>query len=262
MANQTEPTAAKIITIDTTVKAGGYLDFGLGEKIKYSTYIDFVDQYSRIDKDQELVIRLTSHGGDALYSMMIARMILNHPGKTRVEIPLIAMSGATVIALAADELAMTPNACLGAIDVQMSLAIKSIIPTVRKYREKSIICGVIYDICDSYQRDYIGQLKELFKKRYPEKFNDVIRFFYYKHQHQIPIFATNLPDYMNVQPLELQRSPEPAPVPNTSNNPLSSLMGNMGMPDVFGGGRAQNGGFPPENDDNISEISLSPTDKS
>ena len=49
----------------------------------------------------------------------IARAVKEHPAKTTVIVPHYAMSGGTLIALAADEILMDPNAVLGPVDPQI-----------------------------------------------------------------------------------------------------------------------------------------------
>jgi ClpP class serine protease len=51
--------------------------------------------------------------------MQIARAIHRHPGKSTVLVPHYAMSGGTLIALAADEIIMCEDAVLGPVDPQL-----------------------------------------------------------------------------------------------------------------------------------------------
>ncbi len=54
-----------------------------------------------------------------LASLQIARAIKRHRGKVTVHVPHHAMSGGTLIALAADEIVMAPDAVLGPVDPQI-----------------------------------------------------------------------------------------------------------------------------------------------
>ncbi len=58
-------------------------------------------------------------GGLVLPTDQIASALLRHPSKVTVFVPHYAMSGGTLIALAADEIVMAPNAVLGPIDPQV-----------------------------------------------------------------------------------------------------------------------------------------------
>lgn len=69
--------------------------------------------------DRNIDIVLHTPGGLALASLQIARAIRSHEAKVRVIIPHYAMSGGTLIALAADDIIMSPNAVLGPVDPQL-----------------------------------------------------------------------------------------------------------------------------------------------
>ena len=68
-----------------------------------------------------IALVLHTPGGLVLAAAQIARAIKNHPAKKIVIIPHYAMSGGTLIALAADEIWMDPNAVLGPLDPQLSI---------------------------------------------------------------------------------------------------------------------------------------------
>jgi len=69
----------------------------------------------------EVPIDLILHtpGGLVLAAMQIARAVEAHPAKVTVHVPIYAMSGGTLIALAADEIAMGEFSVLGPIDPQI-----------------------------------------------------------------------------------------------------------------------------------------------
>lgn len=60
-----------------------------------------------------------SPGGLVLAAEQIARALQKHPAKVTVFVPHYAMSGGTMIALAADEIVMDENAVLGPVDPQL-----------------------------------------------------------------------------------------------------------------------------------------------
>ena len=64
-------------------------------------------------------IVLHTPGGLVLAALQIARAINRRKGKVRVIVPHYAMSGGTLIALAANEIVMSPFAVLGPIDPQL-----------------------------------------------------------------------------------------------------------------------------------------------
>jgi len=71
--------------------------------------------------DPEWPIDLIVHtpGGLVLAAGQIAHALRRHPGKVTVFVPHYAMSGGTLIALAAGEIVMDPNAVLGPVDPQL-----------------------------------------------------------------------------------------------------------------------------------------------
>ncbi len=88
-------------------------------------YIDVNDSEEVIraiqltDPDVPLDLVLHTPGGLVLASVQIARAIQRHPAKVTVFVPHYAMSGGTLIALAADEIVMSPSAVLGPVDPQL-----------------------------------------------------------------------------------------------------------------------------------------------
>lgn len=69
----------------------------------------------------EVPIDLILHtpGGLVLATEQIARALIRHPSKVSVFVPHYAMSGGTMLALAADEIVMDANAVLGPVDPQL-----------------------------------------------------------------------------------------------------------------------------------------------
>ena len=71
--------------------------------------------------DPEIPLDLVLHtpGGLVLAATQIARAVFKHKGKVTVFVPHHAMSGGTLIALAADEIVMSEHAVLGPVDPQL-----------------------------------------------------------------------------------------------------------------------------------------------
>jgi ClpP class serine protease len=70
-------------------------------------------------REMPLDLVLHTPGGLVLASEQIACALKRHPGKVTVFVPHYAMSGGTLIALAAAEIVMDPDAVLGPIDPQL-----------------------------------------------------------------------------------------------------------------------------------------------
>src|SRR4030081_2294892 len=71
--------------------------------------------------DQAVPIDIVLHtpGGLVLAALQIARAIHKHKGKVTAFVPHYAMSGGTLIALAASEIVMSEDAVLGPVDPQL-----------------------------------------------------------------------------------------------------------------------------------------------
>jgi ClpP class serine protease len=70
-------------------------------------------------KDKPIDLVLHTPGGLVLASSQIARALVRHLGKVTVFVPHYAMSGGTLIALAADEIVLDHSAVLGPVDPQL-----------------------------------------------------------------------------------------------------------------------------------------------
>jgi len=70
--------------------------------------------------DVPLDLIIHTPGGLVLAAEQIAHALTRHPAKVTVFVPHYAMSGGTVIALAADEIVMDENAVLGPVDPQLA----------------------------------------------------------------------------------------------------------------------------------------------
>ncbi len=90
-------------------------------------------------KDQPIDLIIHTPGGLVLAATQIAKALKDHPAKTTVIVPHYAMSGGTLIALAADEIIMDPNAVLGPVDPQlMNYPAPSILNAVKKKEPKDV----------------------------------------------------------------------------------------------------------------------------
>jgi ClpP class serine protease len=93
--------------------------------LPFARYIDIDDSEEVLRAieltDPQLPIDLVLHtpGGLVLASEQIAYALLRHDAKVTVMVPHYAMSGGTMIALAANEILLAPSAVLGPVDPQI-----------------------------------------------------------------------------------------------------------------------------------------------
>ncbi len=105
--------------------------------IPFARYIDIDDSEQLLraieltDDDVAIDLILHTPGGLVLAAEQIAHALKEHPAKVTAFIPHYAMSGGTMIALAADEIVMSPSAVLGPVDPQLGqYAARSIVEAV------------------------------------------------------------------------------------------------------------------------------------
>jgi ClpP class serine protease len=107
-----------------------------------------------------------------LASEQIARAIQSHPAKVTVHIPHFAMSGGTMVALAADEIIMDENAVLGPVDPQLgqypAVSILKVLEKkdINEIDDETVILG---DIAAKALEQVKDVLEELLLKNYPEE---------------------------------------------------------------------------------------------
>lgn len=120
-----------------------------------------------------LPIDLVLHtpGGLVLASEQIARAILRHPARVTVFVPHYAMSGGTLIALAADTIVMDENAVLGPVDPQLGrFPANSILRAVeQKSRDKVDDETLIFaDVAAKAVRQMRDVVREVLVQKMPE----------------------------------------------------------------------------------------------
>jgi ClpP class serine protease len=96
-----------------------FLGFPLVRYIDINDSEEVLRAIQMTDEDVPLDIVLHTPGGLVLAALQIARAIHEHKAKVTVFVPHYAMSGGTLIALAADEIIMSKHAVLGPIDPQL-----------------------------------------------------------------------------------------------------------------------------------------------
>ena len=114
--------------------------------------------------EMPIVLIIHTPGGLALASTQVANALVKHKGPVRVIIPHYAMSGGTLIALAADEIVMDPNAVLGPVDPQLQgIPAASVIKVLEKKELKDIDDQTIImaDIAEKAIKQMVSYVKWL-----------------------------------------------------------------------------------------------------
>ncbi len=125
--------------------------------------------------DTPIDLIIHTPGGLVLAAAQIALALKDHPAKTTVIVPHYAMSGGTLIALAADEIIMDPHAVLGPVDPQLQVPDMGVLPgpsIVKVAEEKGKDASDKILILADVSRKAINQVENLvynlLKDRYPD----------------------------------------------------------------------------------------------
>lgn len=187
------------------------------------------------DNDVPIDIVLHTPGGLVLAALQIARAVKEHPGKVTAFVPHYAMSGGTLIAMAADEIIMDKHAVLGPVDPQMgNFPAASIIKVVKekpidKVDDNSIIMAdMAAKALSQMKQNLIELLEDRVGRKKAEEMAEVMSQGTWTHDHPIswqqakelglPV-KTDMPkevyELMNLFPQPVRREPsvEFLPIP-------------------------------------------------
>ncbi len=146
-------------------------------------YIDIHDSEEVIrvihmtEEDVPVDLILHTPGGLVLASLQIARAIKKHRGKVTVFVPFYAMSGGTLIALAADEIVMGPHAVLGPVDPQLNGMPAASIVKARKEKNVDSLEDrtlILADVAEKAIEQVRESVRELMEGTYPEDVRDKV----------------------------------------------------------------------------------------
>jgi ClpP class serine protease len=173
--------------------------------------------------DMPLDLILHTPGGLVLASEQIARALQQHKAKVTVFVPHYAMSGGTMIALAADEIILDPNAVLGPVDPQLGqYPAASILKVVRQKNidridDNTLILADMAEKAVRQVQDFVKSL--LLDKMSPEKAVELATILAEgRWTHDYPITCDKLremgiPTICNTMPLEVYELMELYPQP-------------------------------------------------
>ncbi|OAG27558.1 SDH family Clp fold serine proteinase [Thermodesulfatator autotrophicus] len=123
------------------------------------------------DPDVPIDIILHTPGGLVLASLQIAKALKRHKAKTTAFVPHYAMSGGTLIALAADEIVMGEHAVLGPVDPQVGQFPAASLVKVRQTKPLDKIDDetlILADVAEKALNQMEYNLEELLNGRFSE----------------------------------------------------------------------------------------------
>jgi ClpP class serine protease len=110
---------SRVILLVHRQETMSFLGFPLFRYIDVNDSEEVIRAVHLTGKDMPIDLILHTPGGLVLASLQIAEAIKKHKGKVTVMVPHYAMSGGTLIALAASEIIMSEHAVLGPVDPQL-----------------------------------------------------------------------------------------------------------------------------------------------
>jgi ClpP class serine protease len=162
--------------------------------------------------ERGIEILLHTPGGLVLAAQQIAAALADHPGKVTAVVPHYAMSGGTLIALAADEIVLDPHAALGPVDPQLGeYAAASVVEVANRPGEHEDRTLIMADVGRKALAQVEGFTGRLLERRMPaERARQVAHLMasgVWTHDHplQAPeLQALGLPIRVGVPPEERQ----------------------------------------------------------
>ncbi len=110
---------SRVIVLIHRQETMGFLGFPIMRFITIDDSEEVLRAIRMTPPDMPIDFIIHTPGGLVLAAEQIARALNKHPAKVTVFVPHYAMSGGTMIALAADEIVMDENAVLGPLDPQI-----------------------------------------------------------------------------------------------------------------------------------------------
>jgi len=110
---------SRVITMIHRQEKRSLFGFNMSSMIGLEDAQSIISAIKATPRDMPINLVLHTPGGLVLAAMQIARAVEAHPAKVTVFVPIYAMSGGTLIALAADEIVMGEFSMLGPIDPQI-----------------------------------------------------------------------------------------------------------------------------------------------
>jgi ClpP class serine protease len=111
---------SRVITMIHRQEKRSLFGFNVARHIDLEDAQTIISAIKETPPERPIDLIVHTPGGLVLAAMQIARAIEAHPGKVTVFVPVYAMSGGTLIALAADEIVLGEFSVLGPIDPQIA----------------------------------------------------------------------------------------------------------------------------------------------
>lgn len=172
MAELERKRSSRVITLIHRQEAVSFLGIPISRFINIDDSEQVLRAIRLTDKNVPIDLILHTPGGLVLAAEQIAEALLRHPAKVTVFVPHYAMSGGTLIALAADEIVMDENAVLGPVDPQLGQYPAASILKVLEKKPISEIDDqtlILADVAEKALKQVKATVKNLLLKHMPEE---------------------------------------------------------------------------------------------
>lgn len=162
---------SRVITLIHRQEAVSFLGIPISRFINIDDSEQVLRAIRLTDKNMPIDLVLHTPGGLVLAAEQIAEALLRHPAKVTVFVPHYAMSGGTLIALAADEIVMDENAVLGPVDPQLGqYPAASVLKVLEKkpIQEIDDQTLILVDVAEKALKQVKATVKNLLRKHMPE----------------------------------------------------------------------------------------------
>jgi len=172
----------KVITLIHRQEVVNFLGIPIRQYIRIEDAEAVLRAIRKIPDNKPIDLILHTPGGILLPAYQIARALKEHKGTVTVFVPHYAMSGGTLIALAADKIVMDKNAVLGPVDPQLMMGEASVpavsilkIPEYKDWKEISDDTIVLVDQADKAIEQVKEMVKVLLKGKDSRTVNKIIK---------------------------------------------------------------------------------------
>ena len=159
---------SRVITMIHRQEKRSMFGFNVSRQIDLEDAQTIISAIKSTPDDTPIDLILHTPGGLVIAAMQIARAVEAHPARVTAHVPIYAMSGGTLIAVAADEIVMGEFSMLGPIDPQiMGISAASIVAArdAKPVETVSDIAMVLADVSEKAIRQVTNGAVEIMTPR-------------------------------------------------------------------------------------------------
>jgi ClpP class serine protease len=211
---------ATVITLIHRQETMSFLGFPIARYIDIDDAQSILRAINETPRDRAIEVILHTPGGLVLAASQIACALADHPANVRAVVPHYAMSGGTLIALAADEIVLDSHATLGPVDPQLgqyaAASILAALEVQQRHDDNTLILGDVSRKAIFQVETFVRKLLE--PRLEPARAREVAHILasgVWTHDHPLvagDLLALGLPVHVGVDPEErdlLRLYPQP-----------------------------------------------------